>query len=43
MQNMQNMSPALLFCILFCIYMSENMQVPKPICRIVQGSYSAYW
>ena len=43
MQNMQNMSMPLLFCILFCIYMSENMQVPKPICRIVACSYSAYW
>ena len=43
MQNMQNMNLPLLFCILFCIYMSENMQVLKPICTIVACSYSAYW
>ncbi len=97
MQNMQNLNPALLFCILFCICcilfciqqhiiwhiqpilhiaickicriwtlhclfeyclaycahcfaytsicinMQNNVQTPKSICRIVQGSYFAYW
>ncbi len=26
-----------------CINMQNNMQTPKSICRIVQGSYFAYW
>ncbi len=51
---LQNKNPALFFCIFFlhilhnyvayiCINMQNNMQTPKSICRIVQGSYFAFW